>query len=197
MLRRSTSPPRITSEPITQDHRLTLLRRVLTDAGEPLRTRVAACLVLPYAQPVSRLTRLTIDDVLHDGGQTLLRFGDPPSPVPEPFAALLNQLTTGRANMNTAANPTARWLFPAAASASPSPPGALLPSLRPRHLRHPGPHRRPPRTRPPGTRPRHRPGPRLQPRHHPQAPRRRRRNLEPLPPAPERQVTGSSDFSGE
>ena len=122
--------PRTTSEPITQDYRLTLLRRVLTDSAEPLRTRVAACLVLLYAQPVSRLTRLTIDDVLHDGGQTLLRFGDPPSPVPEPFAALLNQLTGDRANMNTAANPRARWLFPGGRPGQPLTPGALLPSLR-------------------------------------------------------------------
>jgi hypothetical protein len=122
--------PRAAGEPITQDNRLTLLHRALTDDRQPLRTRVAACLVLPCAQPVSRLTRLTIDDVLHDDGQTLLRFGDPPTPVPEPFATLLNQLATGRANMNTAANPTARWLFPGGRPGQPLTPGALLPSLR-------------------------------------------------------------------
>jgi hypothetical protein len=101
------------------------------DDTQLLRTRIAACLVLLYAQPVSRLTRLTIDDITHDHeGQTLLRFGDPPTPVPEPFATLLTQLTSERANMNTAANPTARWLFPGGSPGQRLPPGALLPSLR-------------------------------------------------------------------
>jgi hypothetical protein len=86
--------------------------------------------VLLYAQPVSRLIRLTIDDVLHDGDQTLLRLGDPPSPVPQPVATLLSQLTSNRANMNTAANPAARWLFPGGRPGQPLTPGALLPSLR-------------------------------------------------------------------
>lgn len=122
--------PQSTGAPVSQDQRLTLLRRVLIGNDLPLRTRVAACLVLLYAQPVSRLTRLTIDDVLHDGDQTLLRLGDPPSPVPEPVAALLTQLAGNRANMNTAANPTARWLFPGGRPGQPLTPGALLPSLR-------------------------------------------------------------------
>ena len=86
--------------------------------------------MLLYAQPVSRLTRLTIDDIHHHDGQTLLRFGDPPSPVPEPFAALLSQLAATRSNMNTAANPAARWLFPGGRPGQPLTPGALLPSLR-------------------------------------------------------------------
>jgi hypothetical protein len=122
--------PQTTGQPISQDQRLTLLRGVLTGNDLPLRTRVAACLVLLYAQPVSRLIRLTIDDVLHDGDQTLLRLGDPPSPVPQPVATLLSQLTSNRANMNTAANPAARWLFPGGRPGQPLTPGALLPSLR-------------------------------------------------------------------
>ena len=122
--------PQTTGQPISQDQRLTLLRGVLTGNDLPLRTRVAACLVLLYAQPVSRLIRLTIDDVLHDDGQTLLRLGNPPSPVPQPVATLLSQLTSNRANMNTAANPAARWLFPGGRPGQPLTPGALLPSLR-------------------------------------------------------------------
>jgi hypothetical protein len=49
--------------------------------------RSAVGLVLPYAQPVSRIIWLTIDDVPHDGQTVSLRLGDPLSPVPEPFAA--------------------------------------------------------------------------------------------------------------
>jgi hypothetical protein len=40
-----------------------------------------------------------------------IRFGQPPTPVPEPFATLL-QATAQRDNLQTATNPGARWLFP-------------------------------------------------------------------------------------
>jgi hypothetical protein len=51
-----------------------------------LLTRVAATLRLLYAQPLTRILRLTIDDVLHQDNEVSIRLGDPPSPVPEPFA---------------------------------------------------------------------------------------------------------------
>ena len=59
----------------------------------PLRTRVAAVIVLLYAQPVSRIVRLTIDDV--DPRRRPDRCSgsaNPPSPVPEPVADLLLEL---------------------------------------------------------------------------------------------------------
>lgn len=97
---------------ISQHRRLELIRRAVTDDHLPLRTRVAACLMLLYAQPVSRLRRPTIDDVIRQDGQVLIRLGHPPAPVPEPFAALLLELAGNRENMTTATNPSARWLFP-------------------------------------------------------------------------------------
>lgn len=54
-----------------------------------LRSRVAAVLLLLYAQPVSRSVRLTIGDVKEEDDQVLIKLGDPPSPVPQPFGALL------------------------------------------------------------------------------------------------------------
>lgn len=60
---------------------------LLTRGDLPLRPRVAAIIVLLYAQPLSRVARLTIDDVIHDGDQVLLRLGDPPSPPPPAPAA--------------------------------------------------------------------------------------------------------------
>jgi hypothetical protein len=99
--------------PITQHRRLELLGQVLTDDHKPLRSRVAACLMLLFAQPATRIVRLTIDDVIHaDGGGVFIRFGQPPTPVPEPFATLLLQATAQRDNLQTATNPGARWLFP-------------------------------------------------------------------------------------
>jgi hypothetical protein len=90
---------------ITQERRLALLRRFVTDTGAPLRPRTAACLMLLYAQPLSRVLQLTAADLTRDpSGQTFLRLGDPPSPVPEPFAALLHRLAADK--------PASPWLFP-------------------------------------------------------------------------------------
>lgn len=117
-------------EPLTQARRVTLLRRILTDDRPPLRSRVAGCLMLLYAQPASRIVRLTIDDILRDGKQVLLRLGDPPSPVPEPFAQLLLKLVNHRQNTNSAANPHSRWLFPGKRPGQPLNPNSLLPLIR-------------------------------------------------------------------
>jgi hypothetical protein len=95
-----------------------------------LRTRVAGCLLLLYAQPVTRLVRLTVDDVIDHGGQVSIRLGNPPTPVPEPFAAMLTELAANRANMNTAANPACPWLFPGGRAGQPLTPGALLQQFR-------------------------------------------------------------------
>ena len=115
--------------PITQAHRLVLLRRVLTDGEPALRSRVAACLVLLYAQPVSRIVRLTVDDIVRDGAEVSLCLGDPPSPVPQPFAELLVRLAGDRQNMNSAANPASRWLFPGRRAGQPLNPGTLGPLI--------------------------------------------------------------------
>jgi hypothetical protein len=99
--------------PITQHRRLELLGQLLTDQDRPLRSRVAACLMLLFAQPATRVVRLTIDDVTRAAdGQVFVRFGEPATPVPEPFATLLLQATAQRDNLQTATNPGARWLFP-------------------------------------------------------------------------------------
>ncbi|MEV7864413.1 hypothetical protein AB0O86_38210 [Streptomyces hirsutus] len=60
----------------------------------------------------SRVVRLTVDDVIHDDDQVLLRLGEPPSPVPAPVADLLLSWIPNRDNMNTATNRDSRWLFP-------------------------------------------------------------------------------------
>ena len=68
--------------------------------------------MLLFAQPATRIVRLTIDDITRaaDGG-VFIRFGEPATPVPEPFATLL-QATAQRDNLQTATNPAARWLVP-------------------------------------------------------------------------------------
>ncbi|MDG9728749.1 hypothetical protein [Streptomyces sp. DH41] len=104
---RSTSNP----APLAQHQRLTLLRQAVDQCGIPLQNRVVAALVLLYAQPLTRIARLTTDDALHEDGEVLVRLGEPPSPVPEPLAGLLLTCLDQRPNTRTATNPNARWLF--------------------------------------------------------------------------------------
>jgi len=58
------------------------LARVLADHDLPLCSRVAAAIVLLYAQPLSRVVRLSIDDVIRDGDQVLLASASRPRRSP-------------------------------------------------------------------------------------------------------------------
>ncbi|MGQ4615608.1 hypothetical protein [Nocardia sp. R7R-8] len=99
-------------QPLTQHRRLQILRKLLTDNAIDLRLRVAFTLLLLYGQPLSRIVRLTVDDVITNDNGVSIRFGEPSTPVPEPFAGLVLDLIDHRTNMRTATNPNSRWLFP-------------------------------------------------------------------------------------
>ncbi|WP_239153511.1 hypothetical protein [Virgisporangium aliadipatigenens] len=152
--------------PLPEHDRTVLLGQLLIDTRAPLRTRVAAVILLLYAQPVSRITRLTIDDIIRDDDQVLLRLGDPPTPVPEPVAALLLEYLGQRTNMRTATNRDSRWLFPGRRAGQPLQPRTLSPLIHelgvPDHRR---PHRRDPTARPRHARPDRRRRARLPPGH--------------------------------
>jgi hypothetical protein len=110
--------------PMTQHRRISLLAGILTDETPPLQVRVAACLMLLYAQPASRLVRLTTGDITRDQGQVFIRLGDPPAPVPEPFAGMLLQLAAERPGTGTG------WLFPGRWPRQPAHPTGLLDRIR-------------------------------------------------------------------
>lgn len=95
------------------------LGRVLADGALPLGTRAAAAIVLLYAQPTSRVVRLTVGDVNCQDGEVFLRLGDPPSPVPGPAAGILLSWAGSRTNMRTATNRDSAWLFPGRRAAQP------------------------------------------------------------------------------
>ena len=98
--------------PISQKQRIALIRRIHAGTDMDLTERVIALLILLYAQPLSRILRLTIDDVTQDGDQVLVRLGDPPIPIPDPFAEIITTYVANRSNLTTATNPTSRLLFP-------------------------------------------------------------------------------------
>lgn len=111
--------------PVSESERIGHLGRMLTGEELPLKVRVAGAVVLLYAQPLSRIVRLTLDDVIRDDDQVLLRLGDPPSPVPGPVADILLAWIGSRDNMNTATNRNSPWLFPGRQAGQPMNPNVL------------------------------------------------------------------------
>ncbi|MFF5182028.1 hypothetical protein ACFY2Q_28775 [Micromonospora sp. NPDC000316] len=89
---------------LTQQRRLALLHRYLSDDTAPTPARTAAVLTLLYAQPLSRVQHLTHDDLLDIDGEPHLRLGEPPSPLPPAVAQLLDRLINERRDD--------QWLFP-------------------------------------------------------------------------------------
>ncbi|MFJ9854432.1 hypothetical protein [Streptomyces sp. NPDC101150] len=63
--------------------------------------------------------------MLNHGEATLLRLGEPASPVRAPVASLLLEYVADRGNMNTATNQASRWLFPGRRAGQPARPGRL------------------------------------------------------------------------
>jgi hypothetical protein len=110
---------------ISQKQRIALIRRIHAGTDMDLTERVIALLVLLYAQPLTRIARLTIDDVTVDGDQVFIRLGDPPVPVPAPFAAVVTQYVASRSNLTTATNPTSRLLFPGRRAGQPLHPASI------------------------------------------------------------------------
>ncbi|MGI8776432.1 MAG: hypothetical protein ACR2LJ_03385 [Acidimicrobiales bacterium] len=96
------------------DHaaRLEILRRLLDPTTGRLEHRVAAMLLVLLAQPFDRIAALTLDDVVVESGEIGLRLGQGVTPIPPPFAALVDALVTARPNLNTATNAACQWLFP-------------------------------------------------------------------------------------
>jgi hypothetical protein len=106
------STPKNTTMPMNQRDWTATIHSLLTDQRIPLRSRVAGLILLLYAQPVTRIVRLTTEDVSYNRDQCTLRLGDPPTPVPEPLASLLQAHIDQRPTLTAANNPGSRWLFP-------------------------------------------------------------------------------------
>lgn len=100
-------------DPLDPHERLRLIRRLIDDEALDLGDRVAGCLVLLFAQPISRLVLLTKDDVQDDNERLLISLGREPLVVPEPLAILLRRLKERQAGpASTGVKLDSRWLFP-------------------------------------------------------------------------------------
>lgn len=88
-------------------------RRLLTDDAIDAADRVAGILVVLYAQPVSRITRLTPKHVIVTESSVSLMLGPEPVEIPEPLAGLLRQLPERRRGGSSAyLSDPEQWLFP-------------------------------------------------------------------------------------
>ncbi|HEX4218434.1 MAG TPA: hypothetical protein VHZ02_08700 [Acidimicrobiales bacterium] len=105
------SPPR-SSAAAPESHRLERLARLLADDKIALSDRVAGCLVLLLAQPLSRVCALRLDHIDEHAGEVCLRLGDEPIVLPEGVGRLLSELAGHRPHMLSAANADSPWLFP-------------------------------------------------------------------------------------
>jgi hypothetical protein len=95
-------------------------RRLLHAPDIPSADRVAGALVVIYAQPLSRITRLTVDDVDLAEDSVALRFGESPLQLDAPLADHLRTLLGARRSPAAAALESGeRWLFPGAAPGRP------------------------------------------------------------------------------
>ncbi|MET9768179.1 hypothetical protein [Streptomyces sp. NPDC006415] len=124
---RLTLPPQVINQdqvPLQQHRRLAMLRRPLNDDSLFLRAGVAAALVLLYAQPVTRIVRLAVDDVIDD------RLGDPPSPLPKPVADLMRTYLLYCHHLPYASSRSSQWLFPGRQPGQPMNPVSLQVHLR-------------------------------------------------------------------
>ena len=125
--------PRLTVPPtcqapvalISQRQRIELIRRVHHGEGMDLLERVVALLILLYAQDLTRIVKLTLDDIVVDGEQLFIRLGDPPAPVPAPFDAIVRAHLADRPNMHTAGNPGSTLLFPGRSPSQPLHPTSI------------------------------------------------------------------------
>lgn len=98
---------------VDQDVHWALVRRMLHDqeAANP-EDRAAACLVLLYAQPLSKIVALTTDDLTERDDGTYLRLGPEPLLLPPPLDALLTSLPIAKPFGAASTLADERWLFP-------------------------------------------------------------------------------------
>lgn len=125
-----TTSPSATGTAMDPDQRFALLARLLHDDTLELTDRVAGCLLLAYAQPLSRITAITLDQISR-GDTTTIRFGNDDIVVPEPLASLIGTLIdTPRGYVGIRAPADNPWLFPGGQPGRPLTPARLGTRLR-------------------------------------------------------------------
>jgi hypothetical protein len=97
---------------ITKDQRWALVRHLVRDAQLQVADRAAGLLLLLFAQPVGRISRLTTERIVDRGDTLALKLGRVPVEVPAPLDDLIRWLAVRR-NGRAATVPLEepKWLF--------------------------------------------------------------------------------------
>ncbi|HEX6683525.1 MAG TPA: hypothetical protein VF062_12045 [Candidatus Limnocylindrales bacterium] len=99
--------------PLDTEKRWADARKLLHDNTINTSDRVAGLLLLLYAQRVSAISQLTVDDVHADGKQIRISLGRVPVVLPQPLAGLVLELvTTRRPYTVIGQSGQTSWLFP-------------------------------------------------------------------------------------
>lgn len=89
------------TQPLDDEHRWKVARRLLHDDAVKPEVRLAGLLLLLYAQGPSDINRLTIEDVEVGAQEVRLHLGDAPVQLPEPVAALARAVAANRKGQAT------------------------------------------------------------------------------------------------
>ncbi|MGH3225044.1 MAG: hypothetical protein ACRDPY_41250, partial [Streptosporangiaceae bacterium] len=101
------------TRPLDDQARWDAARRLLHDDTLNTRDRLAGLLVLLYAQPVARISRLTTSQVTTSDTTVRIHLGPAPITLPGPAAGLTRRLLDGkRGHATTGAGQPSPWLFP-------------------------------------------------------------------------------------
>jgi len=83
--------------PLSDEQRMAILRRLLHEPGIQPRDRLAGCLLLLYAQPLTRTVELTTESISRrDDGEVAVVLARGPVLLPEPLATIARQLREQR-----------------------------------------------------------------------------------------------------
>ncbi|MEU9369595.1 hypothetical protein AB0D71_33955 [Streptomyces avermitilis] len=96
---------------IAQDQRWAMVQRLVADEDLHAVDRAAGLLLLLFAQPTSRITQLTTDQVADHGDKVTLRLARVPVDLPAPLDDLVRQLVRRRKGHASPAD-QGKWLFP-------------------------------------------------------------------------------------
>lgn len=117
--------------PVVPVHdRVELARRLLHEEGIETRDRVAGVLVVVFAQPVTKIASLTVDDIAINEETVAIRFGGTAITLPKPLADHLRKLIAERRDRAAAQLPTPPWLFPGSFPGRPISPQPLSKRLK-------------------------------------------------------------------
>jgi hypothetical protein len=118
------------TQPLDDQHRWDVARRLLHDDNLKAEDRFAGLLLLLYAQGPAAISRMTVEHIETSADQVRLHLGHAPIQLPEPMAALARTVVGNRKGHATiGALAPSRWLFPGGQPGRPVSTGQLTQRL--------------------------------------------------------------------